>query len=297
LHGNSVSYGSVAAAVLRLSGLNNATYYCNVRFVLRIHPRDVVLRRERALQRSKFGRRVFMELRDKVAIVTGATSGIGRAVAINLHQAGMKLVLTGRRTNRLNELSETLGQAAYLVGDIVEPDVPKQLIRTAQSHFNRCDVIINNAGMIEVGEVPDIDIEKVCAMVRLNTEAAFRVIFTSCKYFLDNGGGHIINTSSVLGSRVRQPFGAYAGTKAAIEALSEALRLELAGTGVAISCIQPGLVMSEIYDDWPVHPSKARGIDPPLQPEDIARCIRFILEQPAHVRVPRLMVLPESQVT
>ena len=238
-----------------------------------------------------------MELRDKVAVITGATSGIGRAVAEDLRRAGMRLVLTGRREERLRALAATLGETAYVAGDIVEPAIAGRLIETATARFGRCDVMVNNAGMIELGEVAAIDIERVCAMVRLNTEAAFRVVYTACKHFLAHGGGHVVNTSSVLATRVREPFGAYAGTKSAIETLSEALRLELAGTGVAVSCVQPGLVMSELYDDWPVHPSKLRGIEEPLQPEDVARCVRFILEQPAHVRVPRLMVLPAEQVT
>ena len=238
-----------------------------------------------------------MELRDKVAVVTGATSGIGWAVAEDLRRAGMRLVVTGRREERLRALSEALGGTAYVAGDIIEPALAGTLIETAVAHFGRCDVMVNNAGMIEVGEVAAIDIERVCAMVRLNTESAFRVIYTACKHFLAHGGGQVVNTSSVLATRVRDPFGASAGTKSAIEALSEALRLELAGTGVGVSCVQPGLAMSELYDDWPIHPSKSRGIEEPLQPEDIARCVRFILEQPAHVRIPRLMVLPAEQVT
>ena len=238
-----------------------------------------------------------MELRDKVAVVTGATSGIGRAVAEDLRAAGMRLVVTGRREERLRSLADALGDTAFLAGDIVEPALAGQLIETAVARFGRCDVVINNAGVMEVAAVAEIDIDRMCTMVRLNTEAAFRLVYTACQHFLANGGGHVVSTSSVLGTMVRTPFAAYAGTKYALEALSEGLRRELAGTGVSVSCVQPGLVMSELYDSWEVHPSKLRGIDEPLQPEDIARCVRFILEQPAHVRIPRLMVLPAEQET
>ncbi|HYP69677.1 MAG TPA: SDR family NAD(P)-dependent oxidoreductase, partial [Variovorax sp.] len=94
--------------------------------------------------------------------------------------------------------------------------------------------------------------------------------------------------------KVRATAGAYAGTKFAIEALSEALRMELSHSNVLISSIQPGLVMSGLHDRWEVHPSQAMGIPDPLQPEDVARMVLFVLEQPAHVRVPQLMVLPRD---
>jgi len=106
------------------------------------------------------------------------------------------------------------------------------------------------------------------------------------------GAGHLVNTSSILGTKTRPTVGAYAGTKYAIEALSESLRMELAGSDVKVSCVEPGVVMTELHADWAEHPTKMFGIKAPLVPEDIARCVRFILEQPGHVRIPRMMVLP-----
>ena len=236
-----------------------------------------------------------MNATKSVAIVTGASSGIGVAVGEELSAMGMAVVLTARREDRLRELAGRCQNATVLAGDIADPHLPQRLIDHAVDSFGRCDVVVNNAGLIEVGPVESVDIERICYMARLNVEAAFRMAYVALRHFKRAGGGYLINTSSVLGSKVRPTAGAYAGTKYAIEALSEALRLELAGSGVRVCCIEPGLVMTELHARWEVHPSKSMNIPHPLQPADIARCVRFVLEQPDHVVIPRLMALPSEQ--
>ncbi len=232
----------------------------------------------------------------KVAVITGASSGIGLATARELRSHGMQLVLTARSTARLAELQEELG-ATVLAGDITAPELPQALLDLALSTYGRCDVVLNNAGTIEVGPVGSIDIERVCTMVRTNVEAAYRVAYTFMKHFVARDAGHLVNLSSVLGTKVRPTAGAYAGTKYAMEALSEALRMEVAGTKVAVTCIEPGLVMTGLHRDWSVHPSEALNVPHPLTPEDIARSLIFVLSQPPHVRIPRIMILPaEHQI-
>jgi NADP-dependent 3-hydroxy acid dehydrogenase YdfG len=129
----------------------------------------------------------------------------------------------------------------------------------------------------------------------VNCEAAVRVAYTALKHFKKAGSGHLINVSSILGTKVRPNAGVYAATKFAIEALSEALRMELAKTDIKVSTIEPGVVETELQDHFAVHPKQALGITAPLSPADIARAVRFILEQPAHVRIPVMMVLPGEQ--
>jgi NADP-dependent 3-hydroxy acid dehydrogenase YdfG len=119
--------------------------------------------------------------------------------------------------------------------------------------------------------------------------------YTALKYFLPRGTGDLITTSSILGTKVRPTAGVYAASKYGVEALTEALRMEVAGSGVRIACIEPGLVATELQDHFDVHPRDALGIEQPLQPADIARCVRFMLEQPRHVTIPRLLVLPSEQ--
>ena len=236
-----------------------------------------------------------MELKDKVAIITGASSGIGRAVAHNLNEAGVKLILAGRREKRLMELKDELNQAAILPGDIIQDGMPQSLLDMALDTFGRCDIVFNNAGVITVGSIDEIDVEDMCYMVRVNVEAAFRMAYVAVKHFKSIGSGFLLNTSSSLGTKVRPTAGAYAGTKFAIEALTEALRLELAKTNIGVSCVEPGLVQTELHRGFPVPPAQSLNIPKPLQPEDVARVVRFILEQPDHVRLPRILVVPADQ--
>jgi NADP-dependent 3-hydroxy acid dehydrogenase YdfG len=236
-----------------------------------------------------------MELQDKVIVITGASSGIGEAVARELIGAGMKAVLTGRRTDRLQALTQELVGSVCLSCEITDPQTPMRLIDMAVDAFGSCDVVFNNAGILETGPIDKIDIDRVCEMVRINVEATFRLAYVAMKYFVSNGSGHLVNTSSVLGTKVRPTAGAYAGTKFALEALSEALRMEVAGTDVQVSIVEPGLVSTGLHDHWEVPPAEALNIPNPLRPQDVARAVRFILEQPKNVRIPRLMVTPADQ--
>lgn len=236
-----------------------------------------------------------MSLRGQVAIITGATSGIGKGVALELAGAGMKLVLNGRRGDRLEELTGELENALAVAGDLTDGSLPRRLIEAALDAYGRLDVVFNNAGIMDTAPIEDADVDRLCANIRVNLESAVRMAYTALKHFKDVRNGYLINTSSILGTKVRPTAGAYAGSKYGIEALTEALRMEVAGSGVRVSCIEPGLVNTELQDHFEVHPRELLGMEQPLEPEDIARCVRFMLEQPPHVSIPRLMVLPSEQ--
>jgi NADP-dependent 3-hydroxy acid dehydrogenase YdfG len=173
--------------------------------------------------------------------------------------------------------------------------MPERILETALESFGGCDIVFNNAGVITTGGIEEINIDDVCYMVRVNVEAAFRMAYVAMKHFKSIGSGFLISTSSVLGTKVRPTAGAYAGTKHAIEALTEALRSECAKTGIGVACVEPGLVKTELHRNWEVPPAQSLNIPRPLQPEDIARMVRFILEQPDHVRVPRILAVPADQ--
>ncbi|HVA62923.1 MAG TPA: SDR family oxidoreductase [Terriglobales bacterium] len=234
-------------------------------------------------------------LSGKVAIITGASSGIGAAVARNLAEAGVRLVLSARRRERLEALAGALPEVATLAGDIADPGLGPRLFALAQERWGGCDIVVNNAGELVVGTIEDLDLEAMAHMLEVNVTATFRMAYLAARRFKAQGSGHLVNTSSVLGSKVRLTAGAYSGSKHAIEALSEALRLELAGTRIKVTAIEPGLVMTELHEGLPVHPREQFGIRQALAPDDVARAVRFALEQPDHVLIAKLMVLAADQ--
>lgn len=222
--------------------------------------------------------------------MTGASSGIGFGVAQALADDQYRVVATARREEKLVQLG--LPAEDIIAGDLQLPEFQDELERYIFKTYGRCDLLVNNAGTLYTAPIGEMDVDRMASMIRLNVEATFRLTYAFLKQFKRQGFGHVINLSSILGTKVRPTAGAYAATKYAIEALSEALRMELAGTGIGISCIEPGLVMTELHNDWDVHPKESMGIHEPLQVDDIVRAVRYILSQPEHVRVPRLMILP-----
>lgn len=237
-----------------------------------------------------------MDLQGKVAIITGASSGIGEGAARELAGAGMKLVLTARRKELLDELAADLPTEAVVVaGDLTDESLPQRLIDTAVQTFGSCDVVFNNAGVMIVGKAQEIDVEAMCRMVRVNVEAVYRLAILTMRHMIAQGGGYLINTSSILGTKVRETTGAYAGTKYAVEALTEDLRMQAAGTGVRVCALEPGLVETHLQDHFPVHPKDLLNIENMVQPADVGRAIRFMLEQPDHVAIPRILVMPADQ--
>jgi NADP-dependent 3-hydroxy acid dehydrogenase YdfG len=235
---------------------------------------------------------------DQVAIVTGGSSGIGLACARALLDQGVRVVVGGQRAERLAEIAAPFGgRCVTLAGDITEPAMVAALFARAMDGWGRLDIVVNNAGFMTSGTIEEIDIDLVAKMVRINVEAAFRVMYTAVRHFRVSGRGALISTSSSLGRKTAMEAGAYAGTKHAIEALAEALRMEVAGSDIRITNLRPGLVATELHRDYAVPMTRQRNIDQPLQPEDIARAMLFVLTQPAHVRIPELLITPGQAVT
>lgn len=229
----------------------------------------------------------------KTCLITGASSGIGLAMAKALAADQHRLILTARREDRLKSLQSE--NVDIIPGDLTSAEFVDSLDGYVYEKYGHCDYLFNSAGVITKGSVEDTDIDQMTSMLRLNIESTFRLTYRFLKRFVKQGSGHVINISSVAGTRVRPTIGAYAATKFAMEALSEALRLELSDTDIKISCIAPGLVLTELHDDWEVHPVDLLDIREPLTGEDIVETARYIMNQPDHVRISRVLILPKGQ--
>ncbi|WP_372680013.1 SDR family oxidoreductase [Desulfosarcina sp.] len=235
-----------------------------------------------------------MDLEGKVILITGANSGIGKATAKLLTEAGMMCLLTARNKERLDHLAKRLPGAKVVAGDMIDPALPQRLVDTAMETFGRLDAVFNNAAVMNIGSIEEADLEALCSMVRLNFESVVRMSYVALRHMKAKGGGFLINTSSLAGLKTFSHLGVYNGTKFAVEALTDALRMELAGSGVKAAVVEPGRTNTHLFDHW----SEEQKFDPAqgmLEPEDVARCVRFMLEQPDEVLIPRLLVMPARQ--
>jgi serine 3-dehydrogenase (NADP+) len=230
------------------------------------------------------------QIEGKVAVITGASSGIGAAIARTLSQAGADIVITARRRARLQELAAGLpGRSAILDADISLPDTPSRLLSLAQEQFGRADILVNNAGMIAAGSIDSVDLDALAQMTRVNFDAVVRASYLFARVFKSQGSGAIINVSSIGAYLISRRMGAYGALKHALEAFSSSLRIELAGTGVKVGTVAPGTTRTEIFDHIQAPGAAAAMPDgTPLEPADVAAAVLFMIEQPERANIARL---------
>ena len=196
-----------------------------------------------------YNQNVVRTISDKVVIVTGASSGIGRATAIALAREGAKLVLVARREHRLRELaSEICRNSLVLPLDLRDKQQVEQMIRSAVDRFGRIDVLINNAGFGFMGSVESTPQAVIREIFDLNFEAPLLACQLVTPIMRKQGGGHIINISSVVGRRALPLNGIYCATKFALDGISESLRIELKDFNIDVSIISPASTESEFGD-------------------------------------------------
>ncbi len=243
-------------------------------------------------------------LTGKVAVVTGASSGIGAATAMALANAGAAVMLAARRAARLNDLAEEIsaqgGEAAPIACDVTRNSECRALIEAARQRWGRIDVLVNNAGVMPLGFVRNVDLEQWERMVDVNLKGVLFCTAAVVPHMIAQGSGHIVNVSSIAGKRVFPGGSVYCATKFAVSAFSEGLRQELgARENIRVTTIHPGIVETELADaitDRSLDSLREyiRRIDA-LQPEDIADCIVFAVGAPAHVNVNDITVRPIQQ--
>ncbi|MCA9929642.1 MAG: SDR family NAD(P)-dependent oxidoreductase [Anaerolineales bacterium] len=188
----------------------------------------------------------------KVVIVTGASAGIGRATAVLLAQAGANLMVTARREERLNglaaELAELPGTVRVLAGDIGNEAFAQMLIAKTVHAFGQLDVLINNAGVGHKSKLADMPAEQIRRIFDTNLFGLMAATQAAVSHMKQQGHGHIINVSSIVGQRPLPDSGVYCASKTAVNFISRTLRMELRSTPIKVTLVYPGLTDTEFAD-------------------------------------------------
>ena len=242
------------------------------------------------------------QITGKVVVITGASSGIGMAIAKVLSRHGAFVVLGARRKERLeaivNEITEAGGKAAYSVTDVKNRNDLERLVKTALTTFGRLDVLINNAGIGQLSRIDELDIEGWQEMIDVNLKGVLYSIAAAIPVFKEQRSGHIVNIISTSGIKIVPMQGVYAATKNAVRTLAEAFRQESNGE-IRITGISPGMVKTELAGTMKNPQMKAAIQDNmeklAISPEAIADAVVFAIAQPADVEIGDVVIRPARQ--
>lgn len=238
-------------------------------------------------------------------MITGATSGIGKATAIALAKNNFKVILCGRREDRLAELQDELSERTEvhtLLFDVRDKLAVMESIASLPENFNTIDVLVNNAGNahgldpIQTGDLQDWD-----DMIDINVKGLLYVSRAVIPGMVDRRSGHIINIGSIAGKEVYPNGNVYCASKHAVDALNQSMRMDLNPYGIRVGGIHPGLVETEFSEvrfkgDTERAANVYKGLHA-LKPEDIADIIHFVVSRPYHINIADLVVLPTAQAS
>jgi NADP-dependent 3-hydroxy acid dehydrogenase YdfG len=239
---------------------------------------------------------------NKVVVVTGASSGIGRAISLELARQGARLVLSARSDAGLAEVlaenSAAGGQAVSTRADVSRREEMAKLVDTALDRFGRLDVIVSNAGIAPISPLSDLRLDDWDAMVDVNFKGALNAVATALPVFLRQESGHFVFIVSTAGLVVSPTMAVYAATKNAVRTLAEGLRVESNGK-YRVTGISPGFVATHLarsMTDENVRRSiEAKMEEIALDPDDIARAVSFAIAQPDHVDIGDITIRPTVQ--
>ncbi len=241
----------------------------------------------------------------KIALVTGATSGIGRATARILAQNNYKIILCGRREERLIALKKELSEFTEihtLCFDVRDKKAVFESISSLPSAFSKIDVLINNAGNAHgLSPIQDGDLDDWDAMIDINVKGLLYVSKAVIPKMIEQKSGHIINIGSIAGKEVYPNGNVYCASKFAVDALNKSMRIDLNPFGIRVGAIHPGMVETEFSEvrfkgDKDKADNTYKGLKP-LTPEDIADVIHFVISRPYHVNIADLLILPTAQAS
>lgn len=243
-----------------------------------------------------------MTIENKVVIITGAGSGMGRETAVLLAAMGAKVVLGARRESRIAAVAEDIakagGQAVFKKTDVTVHQDVLALVELACEQFGRLDVLVNNAGISPLSRFDALRVDEWNAMIDVNVRGVLHGIAAALPVFGRQESGHIINVVSTAGLLIVPTMGVYAATKNAVRSISEALRQE-SGPHIRVTEVSPGMVQSELLDTIR-DPSVRQGLQTQsdaiaIPAQAIARAIAFAIDQPHDVEVGSMVVRPTAQ--
>ncbi|NQU79994.1 MAG: SDR family NAD(P)-dependent oxidoreductase [Bacteroidetes bacterium] len=241
----------------------------------------------------------------KTALITGATSGIGKATATKLAENGTNIIITGRRKNLLIELGKKLRsqfnvEVLELVFDIRDQAEVFKQIKELPDNWKQIDILVNNAGLAAgLDRFQDADIDDWETMIDTNVKGLLYISKAVIPLMIKRSNGHIVNISSTAGKEVYLKGNVYCATKHAVDAINKAMRIDLLEEGVKITSVSPGMVETEFsLVRFKGNREKAampyKGIKP-LSGEDVADVIWFVLNRPDHVNINEIIITPKAQ--
>lgn len=241
-------------------------------------------------------------LEGKVAIVTGASSGIGEATAIALAAEGATVAGSARRTDRLQKLEQQIGGDRFLsvTADVRNEDDCKRLVEQTVERWGRLDILVNNAGVMLLGPIPGADTEDWRRMVDTNMYGLMYCTHAALTVMLKQNDGHVVNISSVAGRTINAMGGVYNLTKWGVNAFSESLRQQVYKNHIRVTVIEPGAVATELREHITV-PEVKKAADEwaesmrQLQSEDIADTVVYAVTRPEHVNINEILIRPTDQ--
>ena len=244
------------------------------------------------------------DLSGKVVAVTGASAGIGEAIALSAAEAGAAVALAARRLDRIEALAQRIQQegasAIAIRCDVGEEEQARSFVQGAHDQLGRLDVLVNNAGVMLLGPIENAPTEEWRRMIHANVFGVLYCTHAALPLMRAQGSGHIVNVSSVAGRVARLGSGVYNLTKWGVGAFSESLRQEAVALGVRVTLIEPGAVATELagHNRPEVLEEMAKSFAgvTPLAAEDIAAAVLYAIGQPPNVSVNEVLVRPSGQV-
>lgn len=237
------------------------------------------------------------EVAGKIVLVTGASSGIGRALAQAVGRAGAKVVLVGRSAERLQAVADTIDSATLILPlDLTVPANVARIVEQSEAAFGGIDIVLANAGLYVPGNVVDGDADAWDELLRVNVNSVFRLVRTVLPAMVARQSGHIVFTSSVSGHQAIHWEPIYSASKHAIQAFVHGLRRQVAPDNVRVGAVAPGVVLNELwgYHDEDAIAAKLEAREG-LRSEDVADAVMFMLTRPANVTIRDLVILPQNQ--